>query len=132
AGVNQRGCIRQYGQHGRLGPGQPVRRAAEVSPSRGIESYHITPKGCVGTVQRQSGRFTMACFQPDGKKCLHHLLPEGTGLITAHPDHLHTKGTSATNDAPAPDILYYGPAEGDQVYPRVIKESFIFKGDNAT
>ena len=87
----------------------------------------------MGGVEAKDLLFRVAAFQKHGPNDLLQLLEDRTGLVPlGDPGQLHGQCASTAADCSGGEIQAYGPCHGGRVDARMIIETLVLEGDQAS
>ena len=130
--MDERGRVRQYGEHGALAPREAAGAAAEIVPCGALQSDHIAAEGGVGGVQGEYLLLAAFEFQPGRQHRLDDLFPEGPRFpAAAQADRLHRKRAGAAGHPSRSEVLPHGAAERQRIDPEMAVETFVLVSSNS-
>src|SRR5690606_34481192 len=101
---------------------------SKIPPRCRIQSHYVSPKGCIGCIERKDFIFAVAPFKTHGAQHLHELLTHGAWwIVTAKAHYLHRECAGSTHHFTRCDVLIYRANKRWQIYSVVVVEVLVFK-----
>ena len=130
--MDQRGSVGQYREHRRLRPRQPIRRAPEIAPRRGLEPHDVAAERSVASVEREDLVLVVAELETKREHDLDELLGIRTlgrtiGILARETYHLHRQRTGAAYDFAVDDVEVQRTAERPRVDTVVLAEPLVLE-----